>query len=167
MALIVEPGTGEPDSDSYISLADARTYAENYGLTLPDDDTEADVLLRLAAQDVDTNNFKGQKLNPLQGLDFPRTGVECNGLEVEISKQLLQAGRAQVYYADARASGVVPTGNDNGKEVKLNEVTGAVKQEFFQSYNTSDSVTITQAVNQLDCLIDDLQNSFTLRTVRV
>lgn len=166
MPLVIEDGTGLPDADSYISLADARTYAADYGYALAADDTEAEVQLRRGAQYVDTNQFKGQKLNPLQGLAFPRTGVECDGVEVEISQQLLWAGRAQVIYADAVNSGVNVRGNDAGQEVQSSEVTGAVKESYFQSYQTAETVVITAAVDQLGCLIDGTANSFTLRTVR-
>ena len=46
MALIVENGTVVPDADSFLSLVDARSLASNYGITLPVDDTEAEITLR-------------------------------------------------------------------------------------------------------------------------
>lgn len=42
MAIIVEDGTGVTGANSYISLADARTYATNRGFELSADDTIAE-----------------------------------------------------------------------------------------------------------------------------
>ena len=46
MALVVEDGTGKADADSFISLIGARAFAEKYGITLPTNDTAAEVVLR-------------------------------------------------------------------------------------------------------------------------
>ena len=46
--LIIEDGTVVTNADSYRTLADARTYATNYGLTLDADDTLAMVQMRQA-----------------------------------------------------------------------------------------------------------------------
>ena len=43
MALVVETGAGLADADSFISLVGARALAEKYGITLPADDTAAEV----------------------------------------------------------------------------------------------------------------------------
>jgi|LGOV01.1.fsa_nt_gb hypothetical protein len=166
--LVVETGSGDnPLADSYISLADARAYALKYGYTLPVDDDEADVALRKGAVYVDNNSFKGTKLLPEQPLAFPRTGVFCDGNEMSIDYQLMKAGYAQVIYSNAITAGETVRGNDTGVEVKLDEVVGAVKEEYFQSFKTAETTVITEAVDMLGCLIDPIGGSGVLfRTVR-
>ncbi len=44
--LVIENGNGISNANSYISLADARLKATDYGIKLPADDTEAETALR-------------------------------------------------------------------------------------------------------------------------
>ena len=46
MALIVESGSVVPSADSWATLTEARALAAKYGITLPADDTEAEVAMR-------------------------------------------------------------------------------------------------------------------------
>ena len=46
MALIVEDGSIVAAADSYQTLADARLLAEKYGVELPFDDLEAEIVVR-------------------------------------------------------------------------------------------------------------------------
>lgn len=166
MALIVEDGTGLADADSYISLADARTYAENYGYSLPATDPEAEILIRQGTLDVDANEMKGSKLLDTQSLSVPRVDVYCDGYLKDIDYQLLVAGRASVIYASARFGGASVRGIDNGKEVKLEEVPNAVKREFFESGSTGATVTVTEAEDMLKCLVDNQGNGLTFGVYR-
>jgi len=46
MALIVESGSVVAGADSWATLTEARALAAKYGVTLPADDTEAEVAMR-------------------------------------------------------------------------------------------------------------------------
>ena len=50
MSLVIDGGTGKSDTDSFISLSDARAFAAKYGITLPADDTAAEVTLHQGCQ---------------------------------------------------------------------------------------------------------------------
>ena len=61
MALIIEDGSIVANANSFISLVDARAYAATIGLTLPVDDTEAEVTLINGARYVNSQepSFQG------------------------------------------------------------------------------------------------------------
>ena len=77
MALVVETGAGLADADSFISLIGARAFAARYGITLPVDDTAAEVNLRQGCQYVVLQEkcFNGSRLTSTQALPWPRTGA--------------------------------------------------------------------------------------------
>ncbi len=76
MSLIVEDGTGRPDSDSYVSINDADAYHAQFGnaawaLASP---TEKESALRRATQYIDTSyTFRGERLTDEQALAWPRS----------------------------------------------------------------------------------------------
>ena len=74
MALIVEDGTGLTDAESYISVADATTYATAHGLTAwTGTDQAKEAALRNATQYIDTTyQFRSAKFDYYQALEFPR-----------------------------------------------------------------------------------------------
>jgi hypothetical protein len=77
LTLVVEDGTGLPDANSYISLADANTYLAASIYNDPwfaSDDTKQTTLLIAAARDIEHQYwFKGYQTNYGQRLQFPRT----------------------------------------------------------------------------------------------
>jgi len=96
VSLTVETGQIIEGADSYISLADARALAANYGLVLPADDTAAEVALRNGATYVGLAEPQmcGRRVSAEQSLAYPRTGVTLNGFPVAnnvIPKQLIRA----------------------------------------------------------------------------
>ncbi len=79
MALVVEDGTGRADAESYVSVADAETYATARGLTFATGSTAAkEQALRRATTWLDAryrSRFVGIRKNRrLQALEWPRTG---------------------------------------------------------------------------------------------
>ena len=152
MALIVEDGTGLVDSDSYISLADARTFAANYGITLPADDTEAEITLRKGTQYVDLQEdcFAGDRLNDTQALAYPRD--DDSGMPKAL-------GRATVYAAAEFALGTDVRATDDGKSIASEEVTGAVAVSYFNNGKTGGTVTITRAMDALKSLLVTCKNN--------
>lgn len=150
MALTVEDGTGLAAADSYISLADARTWAANYGYTLPADDTEAEVALRKAAQYVDLQPFKGSRTTSAQALEWPRTGVYCDGNLISYDTIPEQVKQAQTIAAATYGAGVDVRPETYGRQTKREKL-DVMELEYFQG--GSDSVTITEANDRLRCLV--------------
>jgi len=172
MPLIVSDGTGLSNADSYISLDDARTYAENYGYTLPDDDTDAEVSLRKGAVYVDLfeSSFSGYRLKGTQSLAWPRVGAyKCSGynqIDIPSDEIPLEVQYAQVIAASYYAAGVAVRANDDGLGVASKEVVGAVKVSYFDNGKTGTSTEITEATDMLNNLLC-VGSSLSMRTVKV
>ena len=162
--LIVEDGTGKPDADSYVDLVYAREYAAKYGYTLPDEDADLEVYLRRSTELVDLSSFSGERANDDQALDWPRKNASCNGERLDNDIVPTGVMRATVVYADALNAGVNVRANDDGRQVKLQEVVGEAKREFFEGaggYN----VNITAAMDQLKCYLGS-SGLYTRRVIR-
>lgn len=152
MALIVEDGSITPNADSYISLADARTLADQYGWELPADDTEAEQALRNGAQYVDLQEprFSGSRVSIDQTLSWPRTGATNTfGFDIPDNSIPNQIKCGQVAAAVEYGLGTDVRASSDGKNIASEEVVGAVKQSFFNNGKSSSTVEITKA---LDCL---------------
>lgn len=83
--------------DTYISLADARQYVIDNGLSsLPDDDADAEALLKRAAKGIDRrwgNRFIGMRRTYTQKLAWPR--------DVNVQPGYRGPGEAWLYTLDA------------------------------------------------------------------
>lgn len=75
MALVIEDGTGKADAQSYVSAADARTFATARGVTLAVDDADVEAKLVLAMDYIEAYEprFKGYRSTDVQALSWPRT----------------------------------------------------------------------------------------------
>jgi len=170
--LIVEDGTGLANADSYQSLIDARASADLLGLALPVVDADAEVALRNGARYADRyeSRFAGTRLVDTQALSFPRLdSYKCYGNNtIDIASDSIpnEMKLAQMFAAVEYGKGTDIMPVNNGKSVKLNEVIGAVKQEFFDNGKTGKSITITTSVDALSPLLC-IGGGFTVRTVRV
>lgn len=168
MALTVETGTGLPNADSYITLADARTYAANYGLTLPTDDTEAEVALRQGCQYIELQEprYSGVRSSTSQALAWPRTDASNSvGVDYQDNVVPIQLGRAQVAAAAEFAKGTDVRATDDGKSVASEAVTGAVAVSYFNNGKTGECAVITRALDELRTLLV-VGNCFSFRVGR-
>ena len=156
MSLVVETGVGLADADSFISLEGARAFAAKFGITLPADDTAAEVALRQGCQYVELQQkcFSGSRLTTTQALSWPRTGA-TNVYSFEYADGYMpkQLGFAQVYAAAEYAAGTDVRATDDGKSIASEEVTGAVAVSYFNNGKTGGSVVITRAMDELAPLL--------------
>lgn len=169
MSLVVETGAGLADSESYISLADARTMAAKYGITLPALDSDAEVALRQGAQYVDLqeSGFCGSRLVDTQAMAWPRTEtVNAYGQIVAAGAMPKQLGMAQVYAAAEYGAGTDVRATDDGKAVASEAVTGAVAVSYFNNGKTGSTVTITKCLDALKPLLVCASNGFEFRVSR-
>lgn len=75
MPLTLETGTGVADADSYASAEDFALFAELFGRTIPSDTAAQEAVLRRAAIQMNTFNWKGSRAVAGQALAWPRKGV--------------------------------------------------------------------------------------------
>jgi len=159
MALIVENGTGKPDADSYISHADAVTYATLYGYTLPLDQDKAEVMLRRGAGYVDSQTFTGSRATTTQALEWPRNGMSCNGVTVPNDTIPLNVQYAQVIAAHYINSGEYSEGVTGGRSI-ASEKLGPDLSISYTSSSSSDGeipVQINPALEKLKCYTVDIE----------
>ena len=170
MALVVETGVGLADADSFISLEGARAFAAKFGITLPADDTAAEVALRQGCQYVELQQkcFSGSRLTTTQALSWPRTGAtNVYGVEYADGDMPAQLGYAQVYAAAEYAAGTDVRATDDGKSIASEEVTGAVAVSYFNNGKTGGAVVITRAMDALSpLLVVSGNNGFEFRVGR-
>ena len=93
--------------------------------------------------------LQGARVSIDQTMCFPRSGVVKYGFDVPNDSIPSDVICAQVEAASQIGAGVNPYANDTGKEVKLQEVVGSVKREFFESGKTDANVSLTTADNCL------------------
>lgn len=90
MALIVEDGTGVSGANTYVSLNDFKSWADDRGITYGNDAAVTQQIYR-AMDYIESLNFLGFKANEDQALQWPRYEVYIDGYSVdgtEIPNQL-------------------------------------------------------------------------------
>ena len=169
MALIVETGAIVPDSDSYISLADARLMAEKFGWSLPVDDADAETALRNGASyiDLQEDSLCGARVSADQSVAYPRKGVTVNGFPVAEDSIPKQVIKAQVAAAVEYGKGTDVRASSDGRITTMERVEGAVTVQYADNGMTGATVTITAAMDALRPLIcGGGNNGFQFRVTR-
>lgn len=168
MPLIVEDGTGKSNADSYVSLADARQIADNYGFSLPVDDTAAEAALRNGAMYIGLQEASmcGRRVFATQALAYPRTGVSVYGFP--LSKNIIpsQLVTAQVMAAVEYGKGTEVRGSTDGRAVASERVEGAVSVSYFNNGQTGANVVITAAMDALRPLLCGSNSGFSFNVYR-
>lgn len=141
MALIVEDGTGLVDADSYASVVSSDAYwtslnrADWSAYTLAAKEGK----LREATQYLDSHYFPfiGDKLSPLQGLEFPRTieGVPAN---------IVKATRILAYLAASGLDLITPSNTtDNIQSIEQSlEGVGSTSTTYFNRSKFNSSLSV-------------------------
>ena len=130
MTLIIEDGTGKPDSESYASAEDLAMYAVKFGVVIPAEVLAQEALLRRAALAMDGKTWKGRKMNSEQALSWPRRGVE---LDCQIKPDNYLPARIQygqmALAAEIHQDDIDPVEKRKGA-VLLDRVEGAVTRQY-------------------------------------
>ena len=155
MALVVETGSVVPGADSYVSLAEARALAASYGMTLPADDTEAEVALRNGAVYVGLQepSMCGRRVSASQSLAYPRQGVSVYGFSLASDVIPPQVIHAQVVAAVEYGLGTDVRASSDGRVTETERVEGAVTVSYFNNGVTGATTTITAALDALRPLL--------------
>lgn len=155
MALIVEDGSIVPFADSYVSLADARAYGEDYGIELPVDDLEAERALRNGAVYIGLQEPQmcGSRVSPEQRLSFPRSGISVHGFPVASNSIPFEVIQAQIIAAAEYGKGTDVRGVNDGRATSMERVEGAVTVQYFDNGSNGSSVVITAAMDALKPLL--------------
>lgn len=125
MALVIEDGSGLPNAEAYISVANADAYflargGAAWGALTTEQKEQA---LRNGADymaGVYGPRWKGSRVTAEQALDWPRSGVVANGFEVADDAVPTAVGRANAELAVRASAGELL--GDQGAEVKQETV---------------------------------------------
>lgn len=134
MALTVETGAGIVGANSYVSVAEARTYATDRGLNLPAADADIEKLLIKSTDYVESfrERFRGTKANGPGYLQWPRLNVVIDGFEIGITTIPKQLKDAQCQLAFELQT-VDPTPTTSGQVIKREKV-DVIETEYAVNY---------------------------------
>jgi hypothetical protein len=151
MALVVETGSVVADADSFLSLIDARSLAANIGLTLPSDDTEAEVTLRQGYLNLlqRERTLQGYRISSVQTGIYPRSGVLNNCFAVDSDVIPNEVKRAQVYASDAINSGAETNNVNTGETLSGFNVQGVYSETYQDGSRQSTNPSIQGVYNSL------------------
>ena len=170
ITIIVEDGSGVANANSYVDVADARTYAANRGVTLSvDDDIVASQLIRacdyLEAQEC---RYQGSRTSAAQALAWPRKDVElhCEAVPSNVIPVSLIAAQIQLAMAIHAGFDLQPT--ISPQDYVTREKVGPIETHYANPQNVGIMPTFTAANALLAPLFGECAaDRFTLRTVRV
>lgn len=163
MALTVEDGSQVANADSYVSVADARTYLAARGESFTADDAVAEQNL-LKAMDVleaKRSQYKGTKVSSTQSLQWPRDEVYIDGLlfaKDAIPDELVHAQAYLALYAQDYALQAVGSGR-----IVVKEKVDVIER----SYSDSKVGTVQAQFNKVDDLLAPLLSNAGLSLVNV
>lgn len=99
MALVIEDGSIVSGANSFITVAELRTFANQRGVELPTEDGDLEPIIVQAADYINSYEpkFKGARVNYDQPMAWPRSGVKVYGAEVAetVIPAQLKASQAQ------------------------------------------------------------------------
>lgn len=156
MTITVETGAIVTGANSYVSVADARTYVEARGDTFTADDAEAEILLLKAMDFLESlsNRFKGELVQRDQPLSWPRTGVVIENWSWnsdEIPRQVINAQLSLVREINAGIDPYNPPSNDV-YPVKREKV-DVIEVEYATPGNVSKVAKTQQSQTHINLLL--------------
>lgn len=170
ISIIVEDGSLVDNANSFVSVADARIYAESRGVKLPSDDDEVAAMLVNASDYLEAQEclFQGKRVSPSQSLTWPRTGVvlNCDALPSNVIPKSLIA--AQIQLAMAINAGFDLQPNISPQDYVTREKVGPLETEYADPVSVGIMPTFTAANALLAPLFGECAVSkFAIRTQRV
>ena len=149
--LIIEDGSGVVEADSFLSLIDGRDLAAKYGISLPADDTEAEVLLRqsyLGLLPLEVQ-LQGYRTHEKQTGVYPRAGVYKNCVALDADDIPQEVKLAQLYQADAISSGASSNAVTGGQKLASFSVDGVYSESYQAGSSASLNAIVQGVVNQM------------------
>lgn len=163
-----DPNGDNSDANSFVSVAYLKTYADDRGKNLPDDDRAIQRLL-IQAMDYITaraGKFGGNVTDEEQPLCFPRANLFINGSTLSLDDATIPDGilKAQCELACIIASGVPLYPVTSGAVIKREKV-DVLETEYFEP-GDNDGMPIMPSVE--DFLLPFYSGGgFRVRTVRI
>jgi hypothetical protein len=166
MALIVEDGTIVTGANSYVSVANARSWATLRGLTFTGADSVVEARLVNAMDVLEgmRDRWKGDKVDADQPLQWPRSDVWLDGNEFpddEIPSELIAAQIQLAYDSETYEL----QANGSGQEV-VREKVDVIETEYAKRGTGTVQAQFNKAMNFLKPLFKAGTGLWTLEAVR-
>lgn len=165
MTITVETGAGVANANSYVTLAEARTYAKARGVTLTafDDVLEQYLIKAMDYLESLRADYRGIKTDSTYALQWPRYGVYLDGVELDSNVIPTELKNAQVALAMAVQDGVDLMPTQSGDAFVVSEKVGPIETRYSEGVSVS-GVPIVRSVEAL--LAPLLKATGALSTVR-
>ena len=120
MALIIEDGSIVPNANSFVTVAEARLYAGERGVSMPAGDTEVEQALVKAGDYLLSyeQKLKGDRAGASQTMVYPRSDVMLFGTLFPNDGIPQQLKNAQIVLASYSADGVELRPVGDGRETR-------------------------------------------------
>lgn len=170
ITIVVEDGTGVANANSFVSIADARTYASNRGIALPTDEDELAAMLIQASDylEAQERRYQGERTSSTQALTWPRKGVflHCDEVPSNVIPKSLIGAQVQLVIAINDGFDLQP--NVSPQDYVIREKVGPIDTEYADPTAVGIMPTFTGVNALLAPLFGECaSNKFALRTIRV
>ena len=152
MTITVEDGTGVEGANSYVSAAEARTYASARGFTF---NTNIERYLIKAMDYIEgkRSQFKGAKIDVTYPLQWPRTCVYIDGFAVGEDAIPTELKQAQIRAAMAYQDGIDLMPTNTGAPFATMKKVGPIETRYSSGVRTSGVPTVRELDNLLAPLL--------------
>lgn len=164
--LTIQTTSGDPAANSYATVAELDTYADERGLSLPADTDAKERLLIQANDYLETleDKFQGVRTNASQVTAFPRDGVRLfndwiSGTIPDILKD------AQCQIAADIHGGLSLLASSEGKEV-IEEAVGPLRTKYRSSGTSTPAAVPAKALAMLQPLFSGNLSGANARIIR-
>lgn len=171
ITITIEDGSNVANANSFVTIAEARTYAAERGVTLSaaDDDVAIQLIKSKDYLESFAMRYQGEIANEGQSLQWPRIDVYLYGSEIAfpsnaIPKELKAAQNATIV---ALAQGVDIMPNYSASDFVTREKVGPIETEYADPTKVGIVPTLTGVDSLLAPLFGSTATNFALRTLRV
>jgi hypothetical protein len=178
MALIIEDGSNVENANSYVSAADARTFATLRGIELSADDSVVEAQLILAMDYIEAlrDDFKGFKTNErlngseyeevAQSLQWPRCNVYIDDVLFDEHSIPAELKNAQSQLVIEQFNGIDIRPSNCGKFI-IDERVGPLVTKYSEKNGTDVSLNLTAVEDFLNPLLNERSSISGLISVRI
>lgn len=170
ITIVVETGEGLQNSNSYVSVNEARSFATERGIVLPANDDEVASLLIQSMDYLEAQacKYQGRRTSVLQALQWPRTGVTLEGDTFPPNAIPSQLVKAQLQLMSAAAQGFDLLPNVSPQDFVTQETVGPITTKYADMTSVGVIPTFSAAEALLAPLFGDCAKSGAfLTTLRV
>lgn len=171
ITITIEDGSNVANANSFVTIAEARAYAVERGVTLSatDDDVAVQIIKAKDYLESFANRYQGEMTNADQALQWPRTDVYISGSETAFPSNAIpkQLKSAQSSLVIAISEGVDIMPNYSAADFVTEETVGPITTKYADPTKIGITPTLTNVEALLQPLFGSTATGFALRTLRV